>query len=138
MRKLWSHYTLGIALGLFVFVMSYLLMLIPEVGYGIFLVIIVLIIFAQGTFYGLTAFHGRAWSTIGFFVNLILWATELVQLEQQLDGSSLHRFLYHNDDFYALQFVLGGILWATNKLVIDLFIDQIIDKHKPHVEPLEQ
>ncbi|MBK6776127.1 MAG: hypothetical protein IPG74_09900 [Flavobacteriales bacterium] len=123
---------MGVALGLLVFLVSYPLMLIPSIGYGILTVLYVLIIFAQGAFYGLTAVHGRLWSTISFVVNFILWVTELVQLEHLLEGSSTHRPLYYNDSYYWLRFVLGGLLWATNKLVLDFIIGQILDKRKAH------
>ena len=128
MRKILQHCLLGMALGFFVFLLSYLAMLIPGMGYGVFVFVFALTLFAQGVFYGLTAIHGRAWSTLGFVVNLILWVTELVQLEHQLDGSSIHRLLYHNDNYYALRFMLGGILWATNKLAIDAITGWIIER----------
>ncbi len=137
MRKVGTHYALGIALGLLVFLISYLLMLIPGIGYGILTVLYVLIVFAQGAFYGFTSVHGRSWSTISFVVNFILWVTELVQLEHLLEGSSAHRLIYHNDSFYWLRFVLGGVLWATNKLVLDLIIDRITGKGKSHAGTVE-
>lgn len=138
MRKILKHYALGITLGLVVFMISYLAMLVPGIGYGVLLVIYTVTLLAQGAFYGLTAAHGRAWSTMSFVVNLVLWVTELVQLEHLLEGSSAHRFLYHDDDSYALIYVLGGFLWATNKLVLDKLIDVVIDQSKTHVQPLEK
>lgn len=137
MKRIGTHYALGIALGLLVFLVSYLLLLIPGIGYGIPTVLYVLILFAQGAFYGLTAVHGRLWSTISFVVNFILWVTELVQLEHLLESSSAHRLLYHNDSYYWLRFVLGGIFWATNKLVLDLVVDRIIDKRREHAGTVE-
>jgi hypothetical protein len=76
------------------------------------------------------------WSTVGFVLNFIFWTTELVQLEHLLEGSSAHRLLYHNDSYYWMRFVLGGILWVTNKLVFDLIIDRILGKRKSHLSTL--
>ena len=129
MRKIAIHYALGIALGLFVCLVSYLLMLIPSIGYGAFAIVFALFFFAQGTFYGLTTVHGRIWSTVGFVLNFILWTTELVQLEHLLDGSSIHDLLYRDDSYYWLRFVLGGMLWATNKVILDEVIDRIVGKN---------
>ncbi|MEZ4757410.1 MAG: hypothetical protein R2817_11340 [Flavobacteriales bacterium] len=132
MRKIAIHFALGIGLGLLVFMVSYLLMLIPGIGYGILTVLYVLILFAQGAFYGITAVHGRLWSTVSFVVNFILWVTELVQLEHLLEGTSAHQLLYHNDSYYWLRFVLGGLLWAMNKLLLDAIIHAINDTRKAH------
>jgi hypothetical protein len=137
MGKVGIHYALGIVLGLLVFAITYLLMLIPGVGYEIFAVQFAVILFAQCAFYAITAAHGRAWSIVGLVVNLVLWVTELVQLEHFLEGSSAGQFLYHNDDYFALRFVLGGIFWATNKLVIDVSLGQFIHRRKGHVAPLD-
>jgi hypothetical protein len=128
MRKIAIHYVLAIALGLIVFLLSYVLMLIPGIGYGVFTVVFALIFFAQGTFYRLTFVHSTVWSTASFVLNFILWTTEFVQLEHLLDDTSMHRLLYHNDSYYWLRFVLGGLLWSTNKLVLDKVIDMIIGK----------
>ena len=136
MRRIAFHIALGIGLGLLVFLTSYLLMLIPGIGYGILTVLYVLILFAQGAFYGLTTGHGRLWSTISFVVNFILWVTELVQLEHLLEGSSTHRLLYNNDSYYWLKFVLGGLFWATNKLILDFIIDRVTDERRSHVSTL--
>ena len=132
MRKLAIHFALGIGLGLLVFMASFLLMLIPGMGYGILTVLYALIIFAQGAFYVITAVHGRTWSTISFVVNFIVWVTELVQLEHLLEGTSTHQLLYHNDSYYWLRFVLGGVLWAANKLLLDAIIDAMNFKSKVH------
>ncbi|MCB9182339.1 MAG: hypothetical protein H6591_00355 [Flavobacteriales bacterium] len=137
MRRIANHYTLGIGLGLLVFVLSFLLMRIPGIGYGVFAVVYALIFFAQGTFYGLTATHGRLWSTISFVVNFILWVTELVRLEHLLEGSSAHTLLYHNDSSYLIRFALGGALWASNKLVLDLIIDRILEKRRAPAGSME-
>lgn len=137
MRKIANHYALGIGLGLLVFVLSFLLMRIPGIGYGVFAVLYALIFFAQGTFYGLTATHGRLWSTISFVVNFILWVTELVQLEHLLEGSSAYGLVYHNDSYYWLRFALGGVFWATNKLVLDLIIELIRDKQRAYAGSIE-
>jgi len=130
MRKTLKHYALGVALGLLVFMLSYLALLIPGIGYGSVLFIYIFIFFAQGMFYGLTAVHGRMWSTVGFILNFVLWTIELVQLEYLLDGSAMHRFLYQNDDYYVLRFLLGGALWATNKLIIDVCIGWVIKRNR--------
>lgn len=135
MRKVVTHYALGLSLGLLVCLLGYLFMLVAGLGFGIF-ILYVLILFGQGAFYGLTAVHGRSWSTISFVVNFILWVTELVQLDQLLEGSSAHMLLYHNDSYYWLRFALGGLLWATNKLVLDFIIDRVTDKRKSHVSTL--
>lgn len=136
MRKVVTHYALGLFLGLLVCLLGYLFMLMAGLGYGLF-ILYVLILFAQRTFYGLTAVHGRSWSTISFVVNFILWMTELVQLDHLLEGSSAHKLLFHNDSYYWLRFALGGLLWATNKLVLDFIIVRVIDKRKSHVSSLE-
>ena len=135
MKKIGTHYALGIALALLVSLVGYVLMLIPGIGYGILTVLYVLILFAQGAFYGLTAIHGKAWSTISFLVNFILWVTELVQLEHLLEGSPAYKVLYK--DQYWLIYGIGGAFWATNKLVLDLIVDRIITKRKLSASPLE-
>lgn len=137
MRKIAIHFALGIGLGLLVFLVSYLLMLIPGIGYGFLTVLYVLILFAQGAFYGVTVVHGRLWSTINFVTNFILWVTELVQLEHLLEGTPAYRLLYHNDSYYWLRFVLGGVFWATNKLVLDLIFDRILEKRRAPAESME-
>lgn len=135
MKKIGTHYALGIALALLVSLVGYVFTLIPGIGYGILTVLYVLILFAQGAFYGLTAIHGTAWSTISFVVNFVLWVTELVQLEQLLEGSSVYKVLYK--DQHWLIYGIGGALWATNKLVLDLTIERVIAKRKLSSSRLE-
>ena len=137
MRKITIHFALGIGLGLLAFGAIHLMMLIPGVGHGIFTVLYVLILLAQGVFYARTAVHRKLWSTINFVANFILWVTELVQLEHLLEGSSAHRLFYHNDSYYWLRFALGGVFWATNKLVLDLIVDRILGKRREHAGTVE-
>jgi hypothetical protein len=121
--KALKHYILGVALGLLVFVLSYFVLLIPSIGYEVLGYLYVFTLVAQIIFYWHTSNGNYLRTIINFMLNFFLWTFELVELEHLLEGTTVYRFLYHTDELYALRFILGGLLWATNKLILDIVIE---------------
>ena len=90
-----------------------------DIGWHFLTVLYVLIVLGQIAFYYLTTYT-NVWLTIlSFILNFILWVAEQVNLERFFHDT----FFYQDNNFRYGVIVLGGLLWAINKLIIDrLFI----------------
>lgn len=95
--------------------------MLPDIGYGFLTVFYVAILLGLIVFYFATTFL-NGWQTVfSFVVNFIAWVAEQVNLENALHDRFIYRF---KDDGFSV-FNLGGLLWTTNKILIDfIFIRQ--------------
>ena len=66
----------------------------------------------------LSPWNTLKWIALLFLLSFILWVTEQVLVSDAFDNT----FLYHDDLFYPLRSALGGILWVTNKLILDALL----------------
>lgn len=87
--------------------------LFPDIGWHILSIAYLTLFALQVTFYYLTTNFKIGWTISSFIINFILWTIELVVLEK-----SFHNTWIYQDSKIA-SIVLGGILWATNKILLD-------------------
>jgi predicted neutral ceramidase superfamily lipid hydrolase len=119
MNKITLHYLLSLVLVVLVFISCFLLEMIPSVGYEILTYIYISILLGLFYYYFLTTYLKVGLTILSFTLNFILWVAEQVSLSSQFHDT----FLYQNDNFRVTVVILGGLLWATNKLLLDkLFI----------------
>lgn len=52
---------------------------------------------------------------LNFISNFALWTFEQVQIEMNFRNS----FIYQEENYKIGVFILGGLLWVTNKIIID-------------------
>lgn len=90
-----------------------------DIGWYFLTVLYVLIALGLIVFYRLTTYT-KIWLTVlSFILNFVLWVAEQVNLERFFHDT----FLYQDNRFRYAVIILGGLLWAFNKLIIDrLFI----------------
>jgi hypothetical protein len=65
----------------------------------------------QILFYYLTTHYNFGWTALSFIINVILWTVEQVVIEKNFHDELLH----HSNELL----ILGGLLWVTNKILID-------------------
>ncbi|MBP7810590.1 MAG: hypothetical protein KA163_14955 [Bacteroidia bacterium] len=65
--------------------------------------------------YHLTNLFKFSLTILSFFLNFILWTAEQVNLESTYHDTPF----YQSDDYRLLVVLLGTLLWATNKIIID-------------------
>lgn len=90
-------------------------MLFPDIGWSILAVYYVLIMVGVTTHYWLTSRLWWPWIALSFLLNFPLWVFEQVQLEHHFE----HTFLYSGDTRLFWVSIIGGSLWAFNKIAID-------------------
>ena len=78
-------------------------------------------------FYFLTTFFNVGLTVISFVLNFILWVAEQVNLESTFHDSIVYQL---NDRGFTVC-LLGGFLWATNKLILDWVFIKCKAKIKP-------
>ncbi len=97
-----------------------------DIGWGFLWNIYGYIFFGLVLFYYFTSFHNK-WITIGsFLINFILWVAEQVITECHFHNSPF----YQKDSNYWLVFLLGGLFWGINKVVLDVIFFQFKIKMK--------
>jgi hypothetical protein len=114
------HLGLAIAFAISTAALTDLTTLLPiDIGWHFLTVLYILIVLGQIAFYFLTTYT-NIWLTIfSFVLNFILWVVEQVNLESFFHDT----FFYQDKIFRYAVIILGGLLWAINKLIIDrLFI----------------
>lgn len=134
MNTILKHYLYGIVLAILVFGFSTFVQSLPIPGYGALGYMYAFTLGAQVTYYWLTSTNHLKHAILNFILNFFLWITELVQLEHLLDGTGIHRIIYRSDELYVLRSLLGGILWASNKLLIDKFVPFVSTHRKSEHE----
>ena len=113
LKNIIIQYLFGISLALLTTpIVKVTLSLLPDIGWHFLTVIYLIIFFLQISFYFLTTNFNFGWTALSFTLNFLLWVLELVVLEKNFQGS----FIY-NDNIYI--FIISGIFWVTNKLIID-------------------
>lgn len=110
------HFGIAIIFAISTAALTDLTTLLPiDIGWHFLTVLYVLIVLGQIAFYYLTT-YANVWLTIlSFILNFILWVAEQVNLERLFHDT----FFYQENDFRYGVIVLGGLLWAINKLAID-------------------
>ncbi len=86
-----------------------------DIGWHFLTVLYVLILLGLIAFYFLMTFTNFWLTILSFILNFILWVAEQVNFEKLFHDT----FFYHNNKFRYGVIVLGGLLWAINKLIID-------------------
>ena len=95
------------------------ILLAPDIGWHFLTVLYLLIVLGQIAFYFLTTYTNIGLTILSFILNFVLWVAEQVNLESFFHDT----FFYQDNNFRYAIVVLGGLLWAINKLIIDrLFI----------------
>jgi len=85
-------------------------------------------VFVQQMVYYVLLTHNGFWITLGaFLLNYILWIAEQVNLEATFTQSTF----YIEDRWTYGVVVLGGVLWATNKLIIDWAFAKLKVRFRP-------
>ena len=59
------------------------------------------------------------WTALSFIVNFILWTLEQVIIEKNFHDS----IIYKGENWKIGAIVLGGLLWVTNKVLIDQLLN---------------
>jgi hypothetical protein len=120
LKKTTIQYLIGIGLALLTIpVIEGTLFVLPDIGWGFLSVIYITIFFFQITFYYLTTNYKFGWTALSFIVNFILWTFEQVAIEKTFHDS----FIYQGENWKIDAYVLGGILWVTNKILIDQLLN---------------
>ena len=116
LKKTTIQYLLGLGLTLLTIpIIEGVLAVLPNIGWHFFTVIYLTIFILQITFYYLTTHFKFGWTVLSFVVNLIFWTFEQVILEKNFHDS----FIYKGDNYKIGALILGGLLWVTNKILID-------------------
>ena len=115
-KKTTIQYLLGLGLALLTIpIVEGTLAILPDIGWHFMTVIYVTIFVLQITFYYLTTNYKFGWTALSFIVNFILWTLEQVVIEKTFQDS----FIYQGENWKIGAYVLGGLLWVTNKILID-------------------
>jgi hypothetical protein len=115
LNKIVLHFGLAIVLAIIIHLLTALTGLIPDIGYGILTFIYIFIITGLIIYYHLTTYFNIGLTILNFVLNFILWVAEQVNIESTYHDTAF----YQNGDFHILVVILGGLLWATNKILID-------------------
>ncbi len=114
------HFGIAIAFAVLTGALTDLTTFLPiDIGWHFLTVFYVLIMLGLIAFYYLTTYT-YIWLTIlSFILNFILWVAEQVNLEKFFHDT----IFYQDNNFRYGVIILGGLLWAINKIFIDrLFI----------------
>lgn len=115
-KSIFSQYLLGLALALLIIpVVEGILAILPDIGWHFLTVIYITIFVFQILFYFLTSHHNVWWTLLSFISNFVLWTFEQVQIEKNFHDS----FIYQGENYKIGVLILGGMLWVTNKIIID-------------------
>jgi hypothetical protein len=127
LKKTTIQYLIGVGLALLIIpVVEGTLLVLPDIGWHFLTVIYITIFIFQITFYYLTTNYKFGWTALNFIMNFILWTFEQVVLEKNFHDS----FIYKGDNFKIGVLILGGLLWVTNKILIDKLFDLNKSIHK--------
>lgn len=116
LKKTTIQYLLGLGLALLTIpIVEGTLDVLGDIGWHFLTVIYVTIVLLQITFYYLTTNFKLGWTTLSFTMNFILWTFEQVIIEKTFHDS----IIYQGEDQKVGVLILGGLLWVTNKILID-------------------
>jgi hypothetical protein len=127
LKKTTIQYLIGIGLALLLIpVVEGTILVLPDIGWHFLTVFYITIFIFQITFYYLTTNYKFDWTALSFIMNFILWTFEQVVIEKNFYDS----FIYKGDNFKIGVLILGGLLWVTNKILIDKLFDLNKSIHK--------
>jgi hypothetical protein len=116
LKKTTIQYILGLGLALLTIpIVEGTLVLFSDIGWHFMTVIYVTIFVLQIIFYYLTTNYKFGWTALSFILNFILWTFEQVVIEKTFHDS----FIYQGENWKIGAYVLGGLLWVSNKILID-------------------
>ncbi len=115
------HFGIALAFAVMIAALTVLTTVLPiDIGWHFLTVFYVLIVLGLIGFYFLTTYTNIWLTILSFILNFIFWVAEQVNLESLFRDTFLYQDRYFR--YYAVV-ILGGLLWAINKIVIDrLFI----------------
>jgi hypothetical protein len=114
------HYLFGLGLSLLtIVILEGILAVLPDIGWHFLTIIYITIFILQIAFYYFTTNFSLGWTVLSFLLNLIFWTFELVLIEKYFQES----FIYKGDNLKTGALILGGLLWVTNKILIDRLFD---------------
>ena len=120
LKKTTIQYLIGVGLALLTIpVVEGTLALLPDIGWHFLTVTYITILVFQIIFYYLTTNYKFGWTVLSFILNFILWTFEQVTIEKNFHDS----FIYKGDNYKIGVLILGGLLWVTNKILIDKLFD---------------
>ncbi len=120
LKKTTIQYILGLGLALLTIpIVEGTLALLPDIGWHFMTVIYVTIFILQITFYYLTTNYKFGWTALSFIANFILWTLEQVVIEKTFHDT----FIYQGENWKIGAYILGGLLWVTNKILIDQLLN---------------
>ena len=120
LKKTTIHYFLGLGLALLTIpIVKGTLAVLSDLGWYFLTVIYLTIFVLQITFYYLTTNYKFGWTALSFIVNFILWTFEQVVIEKTFQDS----FIYQGENWKIGAYVLGALLWVTNKILIDQLLN---------------
>jgi len=120
LKKTTIQYLIGVGLALLTIpVVEGTLALLPDIGWHFLTVTYITILVFQIIFYYLTTNYKFGWTVLTFILNFILWTFEQVTIEKNFHDS----FIYKGDNYKIGVLILGGLLWVTNKILIDKLFD---------------
>lgn len=120
LKKTTIQYLLGLGLALLTIpIVEGTLAVLPDIGWHFLTVIYVTIFILQITFYYLTTNYKFGWTALSFIMNFILWTFEQIVIEKTFHDS----FIYQGENWKLGAYVLGGLLWVTNKILIDQLLN---------------
>jgi hypothetical protein len=116
MKTISAQYILGLTLGLLLMPITVgLLKILPDIGWHFLTLAYIIILLFQQIFYYLTTEQRLRWTIVNYIINFVIWTAELVTLEKIFGETGLYNAELSS---YYLP-VMGGLLWTTNKLIID-------------------
>lgn len=122
-----KHYLIGLGLTLLTIAfVEAVIALFPGIGWHFLTVLYVTILVMQIIFYWLTTNYNFAWSALSFIINFILWTLELVAVEKTFPDS----VIFYSGNWKIGAYMLAGLLWVTNKIIIDKFFALNKSLHK--------
>lgn len=120
LKKTTIQYILGLGLALLTIpIVEGTLALLPDIGWHFMTVFYVTIFILQITFYYLTTNYKFGWTALSFIANFILWTLEQVVIEKTFHDT----FIYQGENWKIGAYILGGLLWVTNKILIDQLLN---------------
>lgn len=110
-----GQYILAIGLALLTLPLGYFFVLLKNnLGWNFQTIAFIALFFLQAFYYYITTNLNVGFSILSFIFNFILWVPEQVLIGHALD----HIFIYQGHLVGGA--VIGGLLWASNKIFIDL------------------
>ena len=117
-KSILLHFGIAMAGSVGILGFIYLISLVQiDLGWHFLTAFYLLILSGLIVFYIMTTYTNLWLTILSFIFNLLLWVAEQVHLER-LFGET---FFYKESQWEFAVIVLGGILWASNKLIIDRF-----------------